>query len=83
MLTITPEQLSIDRLAAILYRLSFGDSQEVIWKMVGEATKSFKATRAAARLAKAELGQKYRASLEKAVLEAAARRKRRQHARSE
>ena len=83
MLTITPEQLSLDRLAAILYGLSFGDSQEGIWKMVGDATKSFKATRAAARLAKAELGQKYRASLEKAVLESAARRKRRQDSRSE
>lgn len=75
-LTITHENLSNDRLAAILYGLSFGTSQEVVWKAVGDATKSFKQTLSAARMAKSELCQRYREEESKAEEKTTSRWKR-------
>lgn len=74
--TITQENISNDRLAAILYGLSFGTSQEVVWKAVGDATKSFKQTLSAARMAKSELCQRYREDESKAEEKSASRWKR-------
>ncbi|GMM54171.1 hypothetical protein DAKH74_007870 [Maudiozyma humilis] len=77
MSAISAEQMPYERIKCILYGLTFGDAQDLLWRFVGDATKSFKETRRIARLSKVELSYRYAAAQRRAEEEEAARRNRR------